>query len=233
MCGRYSLFTPPDQLEDRFDARFPDGFEPTYNAAPGQDLPVIRNEDPDAFADLTWGLVPSWADDPSDFEFINARSETVAEKPSFRSAYERRRCLVPADGFYEWTGPSGDRRPYRVRLTDDRPFGMAGVWETWEGTVESEQAGLDAFTDDGGPDLGGTRRIDSFAILTTEPNEVVADLHDRMAVIVPPGEEGRWLTDDDPSDLLEPYPAEEMEAYPVSRKVNDPANDSPELIEPA
>jgi putative SOS response-associated peptidase YedK len=228
MCGRYSLFTPPADLEERFGATFDRSFEPRYNAAPGQELPVVRNDALEKFRFCRWGLVPSWADDPDDGP-INARSETVAEKPTFGEAYERRRCLVPADGFYEWTGEAGSKRPYRVRFEDDRTFAMAGIWETWEG-VES-QVGLDAFGDDGEA-TPESRTVHTFAVLTTEPNDVIADLHDRMAVILPEDEERRWLTDDDPSDLLEPYPGDEMEAYPVSTAVNDPANDRPELVEP-
>jgi putative SOS response-associated peptidase YedK len=234
MCGRYSLFTPPGDLTERFGADF-GGVEPTYNAAPGQQLPVIRDETPDAVDRLSWGLVPAWADDPDESPApINARSETVTEKPTFREAYRRRRCLVPADGFYEWseTAPDGrqsgpGKTPYRVAFEDDRPFALAGIWETWEG--EPVQTGLGDFADDG----GRTRRVDSFTVLTTAPNDLVADLHDRMAVVLPPEEESRWLTAEDPTDLLEPFPADEMRAYPVSPRVNDPTNDDPSLVDPA
>jgi len=228
MCGRYSLFTPPERLEERFGATFERSFEPRYNAAPGQELPVIRNDATGTFEFCRWGLAPDWADDPDDGP-INARAETVAEKPTFREAYRRRRCLVPADGFYEWVGEPGEKQPYRVRFEDGRPFSMAGIFETWEGTVE--QVGLGAFADGEGA-APETRTVRTFAVLTTEPNRVVEDLHDRMAVIVPRGEERRWLTGDDPADLLAPYPGDEMEAYPVSTAVNDPANDRPELVEP-
>ena len=239
MCGRYSLFTPADELAERFGADF-DGVEPTYNAAPGQELPVIRDETPETVDHLAWGLVPAWADDPEESPApINARSETVTEKPTFREAYRRRRCLVPADGFYEWTetppddrpgdGATAGKTPYRVAFEDDRPFALAGVWETWEG--RPAQTGLGDFG--AGGDRTRTERVDSFTVLTTEPNDLVADLHDRMAVVLPPDEEERWLTADDPRDLLEPYPAAEMRAYPVSPRVNDPGNDDPSLIESA
>ncbi len=227
MCGRYSLFTPPSELERRFDADF-DGVESTYNAAPGQELPVIRDDDPDAVTHCSWGLVPEWADDPDESPApINARAETVADKPTFRGAYRKRRCLVPADGFYEWVSESGGKTPYRVALEDDEPFAMAGLWETWKG--EPAQTGLGDFGSGG----DRTRRVDSFTVVTTEPNDLVSDLHHRMAVILPPDEEERWLTADDPGDLLEPYPADRMRAYPVSSRVGDPANDDPSLIEPA
>ncbi len=151
MCGRYTLLIEQDELEERFDARFADSepeFEPRYNAAPGQELPVITNDAPDEIRRLEWGLVPSWAEDDSG-GIINARAETIDEKASFRAAYERRRCsregnereldtpsagrcLVPADGFYEWVGTERGKQPYRVAFEDDRSFALAGLWERWE-----------------------------------------------------------------------------------------------------
>lgn len=231
MCGRYSLFTPASELEEHFDAAFERPFQPRYNAAPGQELPVVTGDEPDRFRRFEWGLVPSWADE-SGSGLINARAETLSEKPSFREAFERRRCLVPADGFYEWVDREGDSQPYRVTLTDDRPFAMAGLWERWR--PPQRQTGLDDFADgdatDGEPDVRET-----FTVVTTEPNALVDDLHHRMAVILPPDRYETWLTADTDAaaDLLEPYPAAEMEAYPVSTAVNDPTNDSPELIERA
>ncbi|WP_306053541.1 SOS response-associated peptidase [Natronococcus wangiae] len=246
MCGRYTLFVEQDDLEERFDARFTGPFSPRYNAAPGQKLPVITNDEPETIRRLEWGLVPSWADDATN-GLVNARAESVAEKPSFRAAYERRRCLVLADGFYEWaeteTGEriedsrsSSDRRsdggkqPYRIAFEDDRPFAMAGLWERWE--PETTQTGLDVFGggveeegDDGGP-------LETFTVITTEPNDLVAELHHRMAVILEPDREREWLTADDPRGCLEPYPAAELRAYPVSTAVNDPATDEPSLVEP-
>ncbi len=223
MCGRYSLFTPPEDLAERFGATF-EGFEPTYNAAPGQDLPVITAENPDRATRMRWGFVPEWADDPDGGQ-INARGETVDEKPTFRAAYRRRRCLVPADGFYEWPE---DGSPHRVALDDDRPFAMAGIYERWTGT--DEQVGLGAFAGEGEA-TPRTREVESFAVLTTDPNDDVAGLHHRMAVILDPEAERRWLTDDDPAELIRPYPGD-LRTYPVSTAVNDPANDRPELIEP-
>jgi len=225
MCGRYSLFTPPEELESRFDAEFTFEFEPRYNAAPGQQLPVVTGDRPDAFQRLEWGLVPSWAGDDSGGH-INARAETVDEKPAFREAYEQRRCIVPADGFYEWTktGDGGGKRPYRVAYDDDRPFAMAGLWERWE--PDTVQTGLGDFGGDG--TSGEADPVETFTVLTTEPNAVVEPLHHRMAVVLEPEEEAAWL---DGADVpLDPAPAEGFRAYPVSRAVNDPSNDRPELV---
>ncbi|PGF16540.1 DUF159 family protein [Natrinema sp. CBA1119] len=239
MCGRYTLVVDGDDLETRFDARFRDGASesdsepgsgvtPRYNMSPGQELPVITNEEPETIQRLEWGLVPSWADDDSG-GLINARAESVGEKPSFQAAYERRRCLVPADGFYEWVETDDGKQPHRVTFADDRVFAMAGLWERWE--PETTQTGLGAFgggVDDqpeGGP-------LETFTVITTEPNDLVANLHHRMAVILDPAAERRWLSGEDPRELLEPYPADEMRAYPVSTAVNDPSTDEPSLVDP-
>ena len=237
MCGRYTLTLERDAFEDRFDVAVGDSvaYEPRYNAAPGQDLPVITDDAPETVRRLEWGLVPAWADDDNG-GMINARAETVDEKPSFREAYERRRCLVPADGFYEWVETETGKQPYRVALEDDRPFAMAGLWERWEPDDETTQSGLDAFgggLESEGED-DGDDALETFTILTTEPNDLVADLHHRMAVILDPEREREWLAADDPKaeGLLEPYPADEMRTYPVSTAVNDPSTDEPSLIEP-
>jgi putative SOS response-associated peptidase YedK len=232
MCGRYTLFTPEPDLVDRFDATPDRSIDPRYNCAPGQALPVITDEAPDRMQFFEWGFVPSWFDSEGDTGFINARSETVREKRSFREAFERRRCLVPADGFYEWVEASSGKRPYRVAFEDDRPFAMAGIWERWR--PSRRQSGLSEFgTGDDGSGDGHTRVVETFAVLTTEPNETVSELHDRMAVVLAPEEEERWL-DADPdgaSDLLGPYP-DELVTHPVSTRVNSPANDDPSLVEP-
>jgi putative SOS response-associated peptidase YedK len=238
MCGRYSLFAPPGEIEQRFDASFADGFQPRYNAAPSQSLPVVPDADPGAIVTKEWGFVPPWADSRSDFGFINARGETMAEKPTFehavaqqsREGFAMGRCLVPADGFYEWVETDAGTQPYRVRRPDDALFAMAGLWAQWQ--PSSTQTGLDAFASGGAdadPDV-----VETFTIVTTEPNETVADLHHRMAVIVPDGEEQRWLEGDltEAGELVAPYEGE-LEAYPVSDAVNDPSNDAPELIVPA
>ncbi len=240
MCGRFSLFAPLEDLEERFDAKFEYPYERTYNAAPGQFLPVITDEHPDRIQAFTWGLVPTWADDDSHSP-INARAETAAEKPSFRESFQgfdgsaggdaeaAGRCLVLADGFYEWTETDGERQPYRITRVDDEPFALAGLWTRWR--PPQTQTGLDAFAA-GGPD-GEPDLVETFTILTTEPNDVVAPLHDRMAVVLSPDEERSWLTADaaDAQALLEPCPASLLRAYPVSRAVNDPVNDAPNVVQ--
>ncbi len=235
MCGRYSLFTPESVIAERFDVTV-EGYEPRYNAAPGQSLPVITDRDDGSLGRMEWGLVPSWADERDGH--INARAETLRERPSFREAFTGTegelaagRCLVPADGFYEWVDSGETSQPYRVRLSGDRPFLMAGLWSQWR--PETAQTGLSAFSDGDGP-AAEPDVVETFAIVTTEPNNVVADLHHRMAVILQPGAERRWLSADPgvARELLDPYPGDEMEAYPVSRAVNDPANDTPELVDP-
>ncbi len=244
MCGRYSLFADPSELQDLLDLAEPPAVEARYNCAPGQSLPTLRDADAadGGLSRAEWGLVPPWADDAEGL--INARVETVAEKPSFRAAYEGRRpegtegldgpvagrCVVPADGFYEWTETDGGKRPYRVAFADDRPFAMAGLWTARQ--VTHEQTGLDAFAG-GGEATAETERVETFTVLTTDPNEVVADLHHRMAVLLEPDRIADWLAGDlDAAAVAEPYPADEMRAYPVSTRVNSPANDDPSLVEP-
>lgn len=235
MCGRYSLFVPPDELADRFDVDATE-YQPTYNAAPGQQLPIITDQSPSQLRRLEWGLIPEWADERSDGGQINARAETLTDRASFRDAFEQSggefvagRCLVPADGFYEWVEVDGGKQPYRVAFEDDRPFAMAGLWTQWR--PPTTQTGLDAFT--GGDTSTEAEVVESFTIVTTEPNELVGDLHHRMAVILSEEAEQQWLTGTtaDVEGLLAPYPSEEMCTYPVSTAVNDPANDTPELIE--
>ena len=218
MCGRTSLAVDSDVLMGRFHARPAEGvtIRPRYNVAPREDLLAVRNDAPEEFDLLEWGLLPHWADDLDDGPRpINARSETVAEKPTFRDAFESRRCLIPADGFYEWTGTRGSKRPYRVERTDRAPYAYAGLWETWK-------------PEDGEPRVTCT-------VLTTEANEVVAPVHDRMPVILEERHEETWLAGGSADDLLsvlKPYPADDLHAYPVSRRANDPKNDSVDLLEP-
>jgi putative SOS response-associated peptidase YedK len=232
MCGRYSLFTPREELEERFDATFEARPEPRYNCAPGQRLPVVTDDDPGTFRSLKWGLVPPWADDRKvGSNLINARAETVREKPSFREAFERRRCLVPADGFYEWVQTEGGKQPYRVAFEDDRPFAMAGLWERWK--PPQTQTGLGDFAGGGAADAEA-ETLETFTVVTAEPNELVSDLHGRMSVILAPDEEKTWLhgDGDDAAALLDTYPDDEMRAYPVSTRVNSPANDDSSVVEP-
>ncbi|WP_255148915.1 SOS response-associated peptidase [Halorarius halobius] len=224
MCGRYSVFLEPREVAERFDVAVPDDLQPHYNAAPSQSLPVVTNHDPDRLSHQQWGLIPAWADDG--FQgLINARAETVTEKPAFADAYERRRCLVVADGYYEWQARDAGKQPYRITLPDEEPFAMAGLWERW--TPETTQTGLSEFGTDGPDD--GDDTVETFTVVTTEANEFQSEYHHRMPVVLAPDEEREWLADPSP-DLLDPYDGE-MRAYPVSAKVNSPANDSPEVIE--
>ena len=221
MCGRYTLAVSEKQLAEAFDlsSSLPE-LTPSYNVAPTQDIAAILGDGEERrLALMRWGLIPSWADDPEiGARMINARSETVAEKPSFRAAFKKRRCLIPADGFYEWQKTNGAKQPFHIRLQNGRPFAFAGLWETWQG--------------DGGPE------VRSCTILTTGANDLLAPVHGRMPVILDPENYDFWLDPDvqeaEPlTGLLEPYPSEAMEAYPVSRFVNSPSNDDPRCVEPA
>ena len=220
MCGRYTLRTPVEKLAEEF------GFDassvevpPNYNVAPTQEVAAVLAEGGQRRLELLrWGLIPSWADDPGiGSRMINARAETAPEKPSFRRAFRERRCLIPADGFYEWKRADGAKQPYYIRMREGRPFAFAGLWEAWN--------------DDGGPE------IRSCAILTTAPNALAGEIHDRMPVILPAGSYDAWLDPEAEKEelvaLLAPYPEAEMEAYRVSRFVNSPSNNDPRCIEPA
>ena len=190
---------------------------PSYNVAPTQEVAAILEEDGKRRLELLrWGLVPSWADDPEiGARMINARSETAPQKPSFRRAFRSKRCLIPADGFYEWKREPGGKQPYYFRMEDGRPFAFAGLWERWE--------------------KGGA--LLSCAILTTRANSVLEGIHDRMPVILPPGSYDAWLDPDADKeqliDLMSPYPGDDLETYPVSRYVNSPRNNDERCIEPA
>ena len=220
MCGRYTLATPAGKLAEQF------GFEDSsvelsesYNVAPTQGVATVLEEDGRRRLEVfRWGLIPPWADDPQiGSRMINARSETAPEKPSFRRAFRERRCLIPADGFYEWQRTNGAKQPFYIHMHDGHPFAFAGLWESWS--------------------KGGEGEVRTCAILTTEANAVVGDVHERMPVIVAPDAYDVWLDPaserDELVDLLAPYPDEEMEAYPVSRFVNSPSNNDPRCIEPA
>ncbi len=221
MCGRYTLTTPVGALAEEFGVAGPlPEILPSYNVAPTQEVAAVLLEGGERRLEmLRWGLIPSWADDPQiGSRMINARSETAAEKPSFRTAFRKHRCLIPADGFYEWQKTNGSKQPYHVQMEGEQTFAFAGLWETWDGD--------------------GNDEIRSCAILTTEPNELLASIHNRMPVILYPENYELWLDPDMRevellSSLLGPYHGDAMEAYPVSRRVNSPANDEPGCIEPA
>ena len=193
---------------------------PRFNIAPTQSVPIVRmnSEGVRELVLLRWGLIPSWAKDPAiGNRMINARSETVAEKPSFRSAFKRRRCLVPADGYYEWQKTDAGKLPYYIRFDDDQPFAMAGLWESWRSGHEDA--------------------VQSFTIITTDANESTCQVHDRMPVIVEPHDYPMWLDPDfQESDslqsLLHPYAGDELRLDRVSTLVNNPRNDDPQCIVP-
>jgi putative SOS response-associated peptidase YedK len=213
MCGRTSLFHPQPEVEERFDAQFAFDYEPRYNVAPGSDMAAVPITAPDTLDAFRWGLVPHWADTPDDGPRpINARIETLAEKPAFRDPFRERRCLVPSSGYYEWQGDRGRSRPYRIHPADDEPFAFAGVWDRWESNGES---------------------IRSIAIVTCEARPPVDDVHDRMPVILDRGAEADWLAADleVAREALEPT-TDGLELYAVNEAVNDPANDSAVVIEP-
>lgn len=216
MCGRTSLFPPALELERRFDAAIAEGvdYQPRYNISPGSHVEVITNVNPAQIDQFHWGLIPHWADHVDD-GFINARAETAPEKPAFRDAWKDRPCLVLSSGFYEWRSVNGGRtQPYRIYRDEGPTFAMAGLWQE---TVVDEQ------------------RIRSVTILTTEPNDLVAPIHDRMPVVLPREDEARWLGEepDDRHALCRPYPEDDLDAYEIDTQVNNPGNDDATVIEPA
>jgi len=192
-------------------------FDPRYNMAPSQRAPVIR-EQADGLRQavmMRWGLIPSWAKDAAiAYKTINARAETVATAASYRAAFKTRRCIVPATGFYEWQKTGGAKQPWLLEAIDEAPLSLAGLWERWE---------------------GGEQPVETFTIITTTPNELVAPIHDRMPVILAPADFDAWLKPE-PSPavaaLLRPYPADRMKACRIGTRVNSPKNDDPAIIEP-
>lgn len=218
MCGRFAQRTSPKTLAKQFKVSEVPSVEARYNIAPTQHILAVQ-ETPDGreMKWLKWGLVPSWAKDASmGARLINARSETVAEKPAFRDAFKRRRCLIPADGFYEWQRTADKKQPYFFQLKEEQLFGFAGLWERWK-------------DEDG-------KVLETCTILTTEANEVLALVHNRMPVILHSDDYDLWLDEDERKqellkDLLQPYPASEMISYPVSTLVNSPRNKGADLIE--
>jgi putative SOS response-associated peptidase YedK len=223
MCGRYQLNTTAKQLGELFNAARVEGGEllvSRYNIAPGSPVLVVRDTPTGrAIEHVRWGLVPGWADDPKiGYKMINARSETAAEKPGFRGAMKYRRCIVPASGFYEWKKiNSKSKQPHHIAVQGADVFGLAGLWELWQDPAGNE--------------------LETCAILTCRPNEMMADLHDRMPVILDPNRFDAWL-DTDQQDaakaarLLKPYPADRMTAWPVSNYVNKAGNEGERCLEP-
>ena len=216
MCGRFTLYTDPEAVGRQFGLAPPDGLGARYNIAPSQSLLAVRQtRQGREFARFRWGLVPFWAkSDKIGYRMINARAETVAAKPAFRAAYRHRRCLIPADGFYEWApGPDG-KQPYYIRMKDGEVFALAGLWERWEGE-------------------GGV--LESCTLIVTQANPLMAPIHDRMPVILHQDDYTRWLDTGhvDPealAALLKPYPGRELVAFPVSTHVNSPKHDDASCI---
>lgn len=222
MCGRFTLTVNPADLQDNFaNYNFPSRFAPRFNIAPTQPVLAIPNDGKNKADFFVWGLIPSWAKDPSiGNRLINARGETLAKKPSFRGGYKYKRCLILADGFYEWKQQPGTKTkvPHFIHMKNRKPFAFAGLWDEWFGSDGSQ--------------------VRSCTIITTEPNELMATLHNRMPVILPSNAYTQWLnttpqTPESLQPLLKPYPAEEMAAYAVSTLVNNPKNERAECVVPA
>jgi putative SOS response-associated peptidase YedK len=220
MCGRYLITSVPESIRALF--RYPEqpNFPPRYNVAPTQPVPIVRIVDGQRhFALVRWGLLPSWVKDPKTFALlINARGETVTEKPAFRAAMKRRRCLLPADGFYEWKRDGTRKRPYVIKPRSSGPIAFAGLWETWTGPNGEE--------------------METAAIVTTAANRALEEIHDRMPVVVPLDAFDLWLDcakvdAETASALIAPAPENLLEAYEISTAVNRVANDSPALLEPS
>jgi putative SOS response-associated peptidase YedK len=224
MCGRVVQSSGPiryaivDGMNVR-DSRV-HNYPPRWNAAPSQDLLVIRrnHETGEVSLDpLRWGLIPYWCQDQKGGgKPINAKCETVRTLPTFRDAYRRRRCIVPVDGFFEWKAIKGQKakQPYAIAIKDDSPFGIGGIWENWKEPASGEW-------------------IRTFAIITTDANELVADIHDRMPLILAPSDYARWLSEEpDPRELMRPFPASPMRIWPISTRVNKPENDDPSIVKP-
>ncbi|MGE7601513.1 SOS response-associated peptidase [Peribacillus sp. NPDC097675] len=219
MCGRFTLFTNIEEIIDRFEiqAAFNDEYHTSYNVAPTHPvLSVINDGTKNRLGYLRWGLIPSWAkDEKVGYKMINARAETIAEKVSFKNAFKKRRCLIVADSFYEWKKTPNRKIPMRIKLKNNAPFGMAGLWESWK-----SPKGM----------------IYSCSVITTTPNELMTSIHERMPVILRPEDEKIWL---DASihdteylkQFLKPIDTQLMEAFEVSSNVNSPKNNAPNLIE--
>jgi putative SOS response-associated peptidase YedK len=220
MCGRFALIDPAEQLAMQFDLPAIADLTPRYNIAPTQPVLAVRQAQGNGareWALLRWGLIPSWSKDIAiGNRLINARGETVAEKPSFRAAFKRRRCLIPASGFYEWQKQGKTKQPIYITPANGEMFALAGLWESWQGTDGSE--------------------LESCTIVTTTPNELMTPIHNRMPVIVAPEDYDTWLdSEPEPSlglHLIRPYPSDLMQVTAVSTYVNSPRNEGPQCVEP-
>jgi putative SOS response-associated peptidase YedK len=220
MCGRFVQCSDPDIYASHFDAVTLFDAKPRYNLAPTQQVLVVRKteEGGGELVPLRWGLIPSWSKGPdSGYSMINARAETLDTKPAYRNAFKHRRCLIPTEGFYEWKAAGKTKTPFLIRRADGEPFGMAGLWERWHGKDDET--------------------IESCTIIVTEANALIRGLHDRMPIIISPADYAAWLNPENKDrdalrGLLRPADPEPWMFREVSRKVNSPNNDGPELIEP-
>lgn len=221
MCGRFTLTVDPAELQEQFENyNFPPRYAPRFNVAPTQPVLAIPNDGENTADFFVWGLIPMWAKDPTiGSRLINARGETLAEKPAFRGSLKYKRCLILADGFYEWKSAEArkSKTPYFIHMKDHKPFAFAGLWDSWN----SPDGSL----------------VKSCTIITTEPNELVSIIHNRMPVILHPRDYAKWLdtspqTPDQLKPLIKPFPTEEMTAYPVSTLVNKTENDTAQLVVP-
>lgn len=218
MCGRFTITDPMDEIVEKYAAIVSESFDyrPNYNAAPMQYIPaIIGSNSGNRLGTLRWGLVPSWADDDKiGNKMINARAETLAEKPAFSRLISSKRCIIPTNGFYEWKKVGTNKQPMRIVMTNDSIFSLAGLYDTW-------------IDPDG-------NKLSTCTIITTEPNSLMADIHNRMPVILRPEDEAMWLdkdaNKDSVLDLLKPYPSDEMRAYKVSSEVGNVRNNNENLI---
>jgi len=216
MCGRFQLSVKGKQISERFNVEvFDELYSPSYNCAPSQKLPVITNAEPEKLNYFKWGLVPFWSKDPKiGFKLINARAESILEKPAFKTAFSQRRCLIPANGFFEWKKHGKQKIPFRIFLKSEEIFAIAGIWETWN---DAEN-----------------KPLDTFSILTTSSNLLMKGIHNRMPVILNKNDEQAWLFEKDEiylKKLLQPFDELKMDAYQISDKVNSPHNNGVEIID--
>ncbi|MBT8132008.1 MAG: SOS response-associated peptidase [Gammaproteobacteria bacterium] len=222
MCGRFAFYSPAEAVSRLFSVEDPPQIEPRYNIAPTQFVPIVRDheDEPRTVSMLRWGLLPFWAKDKSiASRLINARAETVAEKPAYRDSFKKRRCIVPVNGFYEWVKQGSSKQPYFISQGGDEPFGLAGLWSTWRDKKNEDEI------------------IETFTIITTTANEAIAALHHRMPVVLATDDYDEWLAVDhenasDLQRLLVPAPPESFKNWPVSRQVNNARNEGPELVTP-
>ena len=221
MCGRFSLHTPEPLIREAFDLDLAEslGLEPRHNIAPSQDITIVRDADTGReMVTAKWGLVPHWSKEPkTKYSTVNARIETVAEKPTYRTPFRRRRCLSPADGFYEWKVIDGNKIPHHIHMRDGGVFAFAGLWDRWEGDGEA---------------------LDSCTVIVMPSNDVMKEIHERMPAIVDPADQDRWLDPEitekrDIMPLLESAPSDRLTTFPVSPWVNVPTHDDERCIRPA